>query len=86
MIATLFLMALGGYLGFGLLFAVSLLVRGLDRVDDHARTGTWGFRLLIIPGITTLWPWLIRRWWRGTGNRPEERNAHRPIARKEQQP
>ena len=72
---------LGAYAGAGLLFAMPFVLRGVDRIDPAAREGTWGFRLLLIPGVVALWPLLARRWWSGRGEPPEERNPHRLAAR-----
>lgn len=70
------LLVLGAYLGVGLLVAVPFVLFGAGRVDPAAAGGTWGFRLLIIPGVAIFWPLLIRRWMKGLGP-PEERSAHR---------
>jgi hypothetical protein len=80
MIVAAFLIALGAYLLCGLLFAIPFVVTGVGRIDPHARHGSWGFRLLIIPGAVALWPLLARRWLAGIGEPPEEKNAHREAA------
>jgi hypothetical protein len=72
----------GCYLAAGLVFALAFVTAGVQRVDPAARDGTWGFRLLILPGAAALWPLLLARWVRG-GPPPEERNAHRDAARGE---
>lgn len=72
--------ALGVYLILGALFAVPFSRRGVGRIDPAAVDGTWGFRLLIVPGVVALWPWLAWRWLRHSPP-PEERNAHRRAAR-----
>lgn len=46
------------YSAFGLLFAVPFALGGAGRLDPVAAKGTWGFRLLLIPGAVLLWPWL----------------------------
>ena len=69
------------YATVGLLFAVAFVSLGAGRVDPVARRGTWGFRLIIFPGVAALWPLLAWRWLRGTTEPPEERNAHRRAAR-----
>lgn len=56
--------AAGAYLLAGLLFAVPFAWLGAGRLEPVASEGTTGFRLLIIPGAVTLWPWLLVRWWR----------------------
>jgi hypothetical protein len=69
------------WLGIGLAFAVAFVLFGAQRVDPTAAHGTWGFRLLIVPGVAALWPILLLRWARGDRSPPEERNAHRRAAR-----
>jgi hypothetical protein len=80
MIAALFLIALGIYLAGGLLFAVAFALAGVRRIDPRAAHGSWGFRLLIIPGAMAFWPLLLKRWVSGGMEPPEEHNAHRRLA------
>ena len=79
-IATWLVRALGVYAGLGVLFAVAFVTRGVERVDPAAKGATWGFRLVILPGVTALWPLLLRRWIQGAPP-PVERTAHRDAAR-----
>jgi hypothetical protein len=80
---TEILLGLAGlYLCCGLIFTVPFVLVGVGKLDAHAVHGTWGFRLLIIPGTMFLWPVLARRWWRGVTEPPEERNPHRRAARR----
>jgi hypothetical protein len=74
------LAALGAYLACGLLFAIPFVLTGVKRIDPHAKPGTWGFRMLILPGTVFLWPLLLRRCLRGAHEPPTERNAHRCAA------
>ena len=83
MIAAAFLILSGFYLICGLVFAVPFAFRGAGKIDPHAAHGTWGFRLLIIPGTILLWPMLAQRWLKGVHEPPEEKNAHRCAARRE---
>jgi hypothetical protein len=82
MIAAFLLSVMGVYLLCGLVFAVPFALVGVGKIDPHASHGTWGFRLLIVPGTTLLWPLLARRWLKGIHEPPEEKNAHRCAARK----
>ena len=75
------MITLAVYLVGGLLFGIPFVCRGVNRIDPHARPGTWGFRLLILPGTILLWPLLLWRWWSGCPHPPEENNAHRAAAR-----
>ena len=80
MIAAGFLIALGVYLAGGFVFAIPFALVGVKQIDPHAARGSWGFRLLIIPGTMALWPLLLKRWAGGSHQPPEERTVHRKIA------
>ena len=67
------------YLGLGLLVGVPFVLRGVGRIDPAAVMVGWGFRLIILPGVVALWPFLLRRWLGGTPP-PREHNAHRDSA------
>jgi hypothetical protein len=81
MIAAVSLILLGMYLACGLVFAIPFVLFGVKRIDPHAVHGSWGFRLLIIPGTSVFWPLLLYRWLKGVHEPPEERTAHRRLAR-----
>ena len=68
------------YVAVGVLFAVYFVVKGAGKVDEVAREGTWGFRVLIFPGVAALWPLLASRLLRGVAQPPVERNPHRRLA------
>ncbi len=82
MIAAAFLIVLVAYLTSGLLFAIPFALVGVKRIDPHAARGSWGFRLLVIPGTMAFWPLLLRRWVSGVKGPPEECDLHRRAARK----
>ncbi len=82
MIAAAFLIALGIYFAFGLMFAIPFAWVGVRKIDAHAAHGSWGFRFLIIPGTMAFWPLLLKRWMNGVHEPPEEYNAHRQLAPK----
>ena len=71
----------GLYAGAGLLSALWIVFRGLHRLDPVAEHGTWGFRLLILPGLIALWPLMLVRCARGDGKPPIEHTAHRTAFR-----
>ncbi len=86
MIAAWFLIFFGIYLAGGFLFAVPFIWFGVKRMDPAAAHGSWGFRLLILPGTMVFWPLLLRRWMKGVHEPSKENNAHRrlaPVAAKE---
>jgi hypothetical protein len=68
------------YLGVGVVFAPIFVLFGVHRIDPGAHGSTWGFRLMIVPGVVLLWPLLLRRVRLGQPP-PDERNAHRRAAR-----
>ena len=71
-----------GYTIFGVVFAIYFVSSGVNRVDSSAKGSTMGFRLIILPGAVLLWPLLLGRIVRGITDPPEERNAHRILARR----
>ncbi len=83
MIAEPLLIAGGSYLLCGLVFAIPFVLVGVRKLDPNAAHGSWGFRVLIIPGTMFLWPLLALRWWKGIHEPPEENSPHRRAARKE---
>ena len=64
------------YLILGLIFAVPFVLFLAKRVDHAAKGSTWGFRVLVIPGVTLLWPLLLKRVLKGQET-PVECNAYR---------
>jgi hypothetical protein len=64
----------GAYLAIGLVFAVPFAYRWAGRLDPVAGHGTWGFRLLILPGAVALWPLLLARVVRGGDSPPRSPN------------
>ena len=54
------------YAAVGLLFAGPFAAWGAGRTDPVARHGTWGFRILVIPGAAALWPLLAWLWVRAS--------------------
>ena len=78
--ANLVVVLLGLYLAAGVLFALPFVFRGVNRIDPQASGSTWGFRLIILPGVVALWPLLAHRWLRDLPPL-EENNAHRRAAR-----
>jgi hypothetical protein len=81
MIAEILLLVGFVYLLCGFVFALPFVFVGAGKIDSHAAHGSWGFRLLILPGTMFLWPLLARRWMKGVHEPPEENNPHRGAAR-----
>ncbi|HTF88441.1 MAG TPA: hypothetical protein VK843_08530 [Planctomycetota bacterium] len=77
-------MGLGVWAAIGLVFALAFAFVGAGRVDRDARSGSLGFRILILPASVALWPLLLLRWVRGSGDAPVEKTAHRRAARARQ--
>lgn len=60
-LARLVVLAAAAYLALGVLFAIPFVTRWAGRLDPAAASGTWGFRVLIVPGTILLWPLLAAR-------------------------
>ena len=56
---------LGSYLVLGIAFALPFVLRGVASIDDSAREASWGFRILILPGVIALWPVMLIKWLHG---------------------
>ena len=70
------------YAAIGALFAVGFLWRWVGRLDPAAAHATWGFRILVFPGVVMLWPLFALRLFRGATSPPDEWTAHRSAARR----
>ena len=81
MLAAIFLILLALYCAAGICFAIPFVIFGVGKIDPHAAHGSWGFRVLIIPGAMALWPLLLRRLVDDKKSPPEERTAHRLAAK-----
>lgn len=80
--AELLVATVGAYVVIGAVFAMFFLWRWVGKLDSAARHGTWGFRLLVFPGVTALWPLLAARLLTGATAPLEEWTAHRRAARR----
>jgi hypothetical protein len=49
------------YVGVGAAFAVMFLWLWVGRLDSAAEHGTWGFRVLVFPGVAVFWPLFVVR-------------------------
>ena len=56
------LWTLGAYLSIGLAVGVPFVVAGIGRVDPAARRTPWTFKLIVLPGVVALWPFVAARW------------------------
>jgi len=62
MIIEILLLLIALYLFLGFIFAIAFLIKGIDLVDDGAHGSTFGFKLIIIPGVIVFWPVLMKKW------------------------
>jgi len=67
--ANIILLLASAYIGAGLIVGVALVVFGLGRLDLSTRGVGVGLRLIILPGVVTLWPSMFHRWLRAGGSR-----------------
>ncbi|MEP6669031.1 MAG: hypothetical protein ABJF10_07765 [Chthoniobacter sp.] len=68
------------YLGCGALVAAFFFVGWCRRFDPSAREGSWGFRVLIAPGVVALWPVILAKVVRLQRNQKVEGEAETPIS------
>ena len=59
------LLAVAAYDAIGFVVAILFLAFGLGRVDVAAKDTGLFFRLIILPGIVLLWPFILWRWLSG---------------------
>jgi hypothetical protein len=76
-LANALVYTLAAYAILGLMFALPFVIWGVQRLDSEAKGSGIGFRLLIVSGVTALWPMLLYRWRRGIIEPPVEENPHR---------
>lgn len=62
MIVVISLVVIAVYLLCGLVFAIAFIAKGLNIVDEGAHGSSTGFKIIIIPGVIALWPFLLMRW------------------------
>jgi len=53
---------LGVYLLLGVLLLYPLQRHALPRIDASADGASWGFRLVVSPGLVALWPLILLKW------------------------
>ena len=62
MAAQWFVNIFAAYVAIGLFFAIVFATVGVSRIDPVAKGSGIGFRMIILPGATALWPLLLWRW------------------------
>jgi hypothetical protein len=50
------------YVLVGLFTAIAFVIFGVGQVLPHGATMSAGARILIVPGATVLWPYVVDRW------------------------
>ena len=78
---SLLLAMLGTYLLIGFVFGIVFAFAGAKTIDPSAVEGSWGFKIIIIPGCALFWPYLLKRWIKKSPP-PEEYSAHRRAAKR----
>ncbi|MBL7737913.1 MAG: hypothetical protein JNK14_01755 [Chitinophagaceae bacterium] len=59
---TIILIIVALYLLAGLVFAIPFMIKGVTVIDEGAHGSSWGFRIIIIPGVMVFWPFLLNKW------------------------
>jgi hypothetical protein len=53
----------------GAITAIAFVTFGVSRVLPRPMPVSLGARILIFPGASALWPWILIRWRKGRGGR-----------------
>ena len=61
-LVNLFLTFVGIYMLVGLIFYFPFIKTGIEKIDQNAKDTNIGFKLIILPGVITFWPFLLRKW------------------------
>ena len=61
-VPTILLIGLYLYVLIGVVTAVAFLIFGVTRVFAHPMPVTIPARILLLPGATVLWPYVLVRW------------------------
>lgn len=80
--AALFVNVCSLYASIGAVFAALFLALWVGRLDPAAAHATWGFRLLVFPGVALFWPLFLLRLLQGATAPPDEWTAHRAAVRR----
>jgi len=64
----------------GAIFTVPFVTHWVGLLDASARKGSWGFRIIIVPGCVALWPVLACKTWRAWHGRYVPPVAEKPVA------
>ena len=67
--AEIILLVVAAYAAIGFAFAIAFAIWGVGAIDPAARGTPLGFRLLVLPAATALWPLLATRWFRMSAER-----------------
>jgi hypothetical protein len=50
------------YLLLGLAFYPLFIIKGIAQIDPGAKGSSWGFLVIILPGVVLFWPMLMKKW------------------------
>jgi len=68
-VAGAILYAFVAYAVIGAITAIAFVTFGISRVLPRRMPVSLGARILILPGASALWPWILIRWRKARGGR-----------------
>ena len=74
------LCALGVYLATGIVLLIPMHRRILPRLDASADGASWGFRIVVSPGVVALWPVLLLKWRAALRGENPHGSPDRPVS------
>ena len=60
------------YLLSGFIFSIAFVCKGIGKIDEGAKGASWGFRIIILPGVVVFWPLLLRKWISSSKNKTHD--------------
>lgn len=72
--------ALGAYALVGAALLVPMHLAVLPKIDGSADGASWGFRLVVSPGLIALWPIVIEKWLTARRGGDPHGNPEQPVS------
>lgn len=75
-----FWIVVGAYDAIGILLLVPFHLKALKVLDNQAEGSSWGFRILVTPGLVAFWPLVLLKWRAAAQGANPAGDQARPVA------